>query len=351
MTDTALSSLYPSATPAVPATPAARAAPVAVQPSAPAAEPKALASKDAKAETPKQGAAALAATTDEANRVAETERRTEAEPPVNDRPAMSLYGDNVETKHPVKWDEPAAKNVEDIKLHTSFMDHADLSPEGDAARANLAKAFVAAGAGPTVARELFADAARAAKDGYNASTAESTEAELRELWGSQYATKIAGAVELVQKAAAADPSIVEFLERTGLGNDPKFIRKIANRAAAMSRAKFGRTTKSILGAIVLASALLLPITAHAQMKATPPHNSRFLSQGNVERGGGPPQAPPLSCVVTRHDPKPYRVTACPYTRPRLSHFGALRPWPAPIAEPAAASRRTFIPLDNKQDIT
>ncbi|HTJ91243.1 MAG TPA: hypothetical protein VL356_13845 [Acidocella sp.] len=158
---------------------------------------------------------------------------TEQEPA--QRTAASLYGSSVETRGHVDWREAAAKTAAEIQLHTTFMPHADKSPEGDAARAKLAEAFVAAGAGQTVARELFADAAAAAKPGYTPPSAAAAEAELRQLWGSQYETKINGAAELVRKAAAVDPSITEFLERTGLGNDPKFIRKVAARIAARGR--------------------------------------------------------------------------------------------------------------------
>jgi len=50
--------------------------------------------------------------------------------------------------------------------------------------------------------------------------------------GGRCETKLAGAIGLVRKTAAVDPSIGDFLLNTGLGNGPRFIRKPANHVAA-----------------------------------------------------------------------------------------------------------------------
>jgi hypothetical protein len=177
------------------------------------------------------GTASVGDASAQAAAAAEQAKRTTEE---TGHTAAELYFDDVATRNPVRWDEPAISKATDVQLDISLMRHADTSPEGDAARAKVAEALVAAGAGQTLAKKLFADAGRAAKDGYKAPTRESGEAELKAAWGASYDAKIAGAQGLIQKAAAKDPSIIEFLERTGLGNDPAFIRKIANRAAVMS---------------------------------------------------------------------------------------------------------------------
>ena len=150
--------------------------------------------------------------------------------------AELLYQDQPPTiSGMVQWSEPPAASAAEIKFDVSLHDHADTSPAGDAARAKLAEAMVAAGAGPTLAREFFADAARAAKPGYQRTTAEACTAQLREQWGARYDAKMAGVMQLVRTAAAVDPQIGDFLRSTGLGNDPAFIRKLAARAAAQAR--------------------------------------------------------------------------------------------------------------------
>ncbi|HVC59991.1 MAG TPA: hypothetical protein VND19_06460 [Acetobacteraceae bacterium] len=193
-TESALAAMYPSAAPAAPA------APETTPPLAPAPP-----------QAPEAGTA----------------------PPSN---AHLLYLDQPPTLSGlVQWSEPPAASAAEIKLDISMYDHADTSPAGDAARAKLAEAMVAAGAGPTLAREFFADAARAARPGYQRTTAEACTAQLREQWGARYEAKMAGAMQLVRTAAAVDPQIGDFLRSTGLGNDPAFIRKLAARAAAQAR--------------------------------------------------------------------------------------------------------------------
>jgi hypothetical protein len=272
MSEASLSALYPSATTATTAAPATSSAERHVEapkqgaPAAPAEEHKLLASTDAKAEA---SAASVADASAQAAAAAEQAKRTEEEA---GHTAASLYFDDVKTRNPVRWDEPALTKASDVQLDISLMKNADTSAEGDAARAKLSEALVAAGAGQTLAKELYADAGRAALDTYKAPSRESSEAELKALWGRAYETKIADAAALVQKAAKVDPSIIGFLERTGLGNDPAFIRKIANRAAAQARKANGGRVKSILGAVMtglVAGALLVPGVAHAQMRTEP----------------------------------------------------------------------------------
>jgi hypothetical protein len=159
---------------------------------------------------------------------------TPAEQPGAER---QLYDDAPPTSRKVEWDEAAVAKADEIVLDHSLYAHAEKGEEGDKARAKLAEAFAAAGAGPTIAAEIYADAARAARETYKPTSTEDAATELRELWGDQFQSKIDACRQLVQRAAAADPSIIGFLDKTGLGNDPRFIRKIAARIAARESAR------------------------------------------------------------------------------------------------------------------
>lgn len=217
----ALAAMYPTTAKAVP--PAAgggAAAPtIATQP-----QPPAQATQQRAQEAPRDAAA------DEGEPVAPT-------PAEQPGAARQLYDDNPPTGRKVVWDEAAVAKADEIVLDHSLYAHADKSEEGDKARAKLAEAFAAAGAGPTIAAELFADAMRAARGTYKPTSTEDAAKELRERWGDQFQSKIDACRQLVQKAAAKDPSVIQFLDHTGLGNDPLFIRKIAARIAAQENAR------------------------------------------------------------------------------------------------------------------
>jgi hypothetical protein len=118
---------------------------------------------------------------------------------------------------------------------TTGGDAVDQTEAGNAARATLADAMAAAGAGPAFAREVYGDVIRASAIGYAPPTPDAAVKELRAVWGKDFDANAKAARALVAKAAKRDPAIVPFLERTGLGNDPAFIRKLATRAAALRR--------------------------------------------------------------------------------------------------------------------
>jgi hypothetical protein len=101
-------------------------------------------------------------------------------------------------------------------------------------RRAVADAMAAAGAGQWVARELWGDYARAVAHPITTSEADAM-AELRRTWGRQTDAKIALARGAIAEMQARYPGTVEALNRTGLGNDPAFIRKIAARASRRGR--------------------------------------------------------------------------------------------------------------------
>ncbi len=242
----ALASMYPSATPAAaPTAPTVAATPLppvaAEIAAARAAEDQRETSKaaalarmypSAKPPEDKPGAAApvQADPAAQAAPVAETAAPASAAKPA---PAAELlYPDKPATRGFVDFAEaPAAPGAINLDL-TLIESGLDMTPEGNKQRADLVAAFEAAGAGATLARELFLDGFAASKPAYRQVNQEAGTAELKALWGDRYDAKVAAARDLVAKAAAKNPQVIEFLNQTKLGNDPKFIRKLAARAAA-----------------------------------------------------------------------------------------------------------------------
>lgn len=152
------------------------------------------------------------------------EQAKAAEPPSDE---AALYPDaGITTRGYVKFDEPALADPASLEI----LIPGDLANPDPAATDRLRAAFVAAGAGPTTAREILADAVAAARQGTSANAPDSTLAELRRSWGNQTEARLAAARDLVRRATAHDPDIPDFLARTGLGNDAGFIRKLAARA-------------------------------------------------------------------------------------------------------------------------
>lgn len=110
-----------------------------------------------------------------------------------------------------------------------------MSEEGVKERADLVSTFAHLGVGKSVAQEIAIDCYHASTPAYKPVSQEAGMAELKALWGDRYDAQIAAAQALIRKAAEKNPSVIEFLNRTKLGNDPKFIRKAAARAAAEAR--------------------------------------------------------------------------------------------------------------------
>jgi hypothetical protein len=92
-------------------------------------------------------------------------------------------------------------------------------------------AMAGVGLGATAAREMWEHVARTASRPSNTNTAESARAALEAAWGSQTDARLAVAKEAYRDYAARDPNGAAVIERLGLGNDPKFIMKIAAMAS------------------------------------------------------------------------------------------------------------------------
>lgn len=138
--------------------------------------------------------------------------------------AAALYAP-APTRGLVDWNEPPAQPAEyQFQAPPGVLDTSDA---GRAALDRLRQGLAEAGAGRTLAKELFSDAVRAQQEGRRPMSRDAAEAELRQQFGARYEAKVAAARDLVQRAARRCPEIVPFLERTGLGNSPEFVRKLA----------------------------------------------------------------------------------------------------------------------------
>ena len=94
-------------------------------------------------------------------------------------------------------------------------------------------AMAGVGLGATAAREMWEHVARTASrpTNTNTNTAETARAALEAVWGSQTDARLAVAKEAYRDYAARDPNGAAVIDRLGLGNDPKFIMKIAAMAS------------------------------------------------------------------------------------------------------------------------
>jgi hypothetical protein len=156
-------------------------------------------------------------------------------PPEEETLEQRLYGDAVSTNSSVDWAEEAAPDVAQYKLEEMPIEFRDPDPAAYAAgQAQFREALLAAGAGPTLARELWTDAMRAERNRITTTVADAS-AQLRERWGPKADAKVAAAHALMSKAIAKCPEIKTWLERTGLGNDVNFIVKLSKRADALAK--------------------------------------------------------------------------------------------------------------------
>lgn len=146
------------------------------------------------------------------------------EPMDLDDRAEAIYGHAVPTRGQVDWSEPAAEPAEyRLEAPPGMLDTSD---EGKAAMDRLRSGFAEAGAGQTIARELFADAVRFQQGGAARTSKDTAEAQLRQQYGSKFDARMGEARALIQRVAQRCPEIITFLETTGLGNDPSFVRKV-----------------------------------------------------------------------------------------------------------------------------
>ena len=157
---------------------------------------------------------------------------TAPEPPPSE-PGEAIYGGTAPTRGFVDWEEPASTAADYELIAPRGL--LDTSEAGRAAMDRLRDGFAEAGAGQTLAKELFADAVMAQQGAQFKVSMQSAEADLRRQLGSGYEAKIAAARGLIQRVAQRAPEIVPFLERTGLGNDPAFIQKVVAAAGRRGR--------------------------------------------------------------------------------------------------------------------
>ncbi|MDT8333448.1 hypothetical protein RQ831_20560 [Roseomonas gilardii] len=132
----------------------------------------------------------------------------------------------------VNWREPSG-DVKDVAraIDPTMLprDAPGRAAEGETARNTLAEALHAAGAGPTVARELWSMAVEANRGGYRKVSEADSVAALRGAWGAGFDANMSLVRGAVAEAAKCDPSIIRYLNETGLGNDPRLIRTIHAR--------------------------------------------------------------------------------------------------------------------------
>ena len=179
------------------------------------------------APAPAPAAPTRAAPAAPAARAADPQPAAAADQQEHEEAAEAMYA-AATTRTLVDWSEPGAKAA-DYVLSAPDTRTIDTSPDGKAAMARLRTSFEEAGAGRTLAREIFDDALRAGQAHQNGDTRisqTSAVADLRRELGSSYEKKVAAAQGLIQRASQANPDIIPFLERTGLGNNKEFILKV-----------------------------------------------------------------------------------------------------------------------------
>jgi hypothetical protein len=149
------------------------------------------------------------------------------EKPPEKLPATALFEDIPPELVGIQWGEPVPSSTVDLNSVTDLPK--DLT--ADEADVQAAKeAMVAAGAGVTQAAALWSMANENARAPCQLSDDE-TVAQLREWWGDKTDEKIAAARAEVAKATERWPGLPAYLEKTRLGNSPKFIRALAEKAA------------------------------------------------------------------------------------------------------------------------
>lgn len=154
----------------------------------------------------------------------------EQTPPKTEEPdiaadADTLYAEEPETIEHVRWDEPPAEAGELREVIEKALTGSDaFDPRADLP--TLANAFSTVGVGQTFAREAMMHAVYAASDTYEPMEPAQVVGELRKSWGRNYDKNLTRIQAAVRAANDKDPRIMQFLNRTGLGNDLAFIKKV-----------------------------------------------------------------------------------------------------------------------------
>ena len=155
------------------------------------------------------------------------------------RAAQQLYGERVETRGLVDWKEAPAADAKGLSLDDVPANvRAGTPEEFQAASMRFREGLIAAGAGPTMANEIWRDAIAAVQEPVRTTKAQA-EATLRAKWGGAYQQNLAAARGLIAKAAAVCPEIMTTLQRTGLQNSPELALKLA-KWAGEQRARSAR---------------------------------------------------------------------------------------------------------------
>jgi len=185
------------------------------------------------AATPAEAVEAFPALAPAAPAVPTAPPATQPKPPSLVEAGEVIYGNVAPTRNFVDWEEPPAVASE-MELHAP-VGLLDTSDAGRGVLGRLREGLAEAGAGRTLAAELFADAVRAEQGAEFKISRTSAEADLRREFGASYDAKVAAAQSVVAEVAKKCPEIYDFLNRTGLGNDPGFIRKVAAAAGRRRR--------------------------------------------------------------------------------------------------------------------
>lgn len=107
--------------------------------------------------------------------------------------------------------------------------------EGEAARAEVRDAFLAAGASREEASDIWRIALDALRPGAPAPSYERAEAELRAAWGADYEARLSRARSFAKSVTRRAPRIAERIAETGLGNDARFIMAMEKAARQRGR--------------------------------------------------------------------------------------------------------------------
>ena len=147
-------------------------------------------------------------------------------------PAAAVYADHtVWGETYVNLQEGAAQPL-DYRLDVPA-DIRDDSPEGRAGEQAARQALAGMGVGATIAAALHEAVVAAARSPIT-TTPEQALQDLRATWGSQTDANLAAAKAAFADYRTRDPAGAALLERTGLTNDPAFIRKIASAAGRIA---------------------------------------------------------------------------------------------------------------------
>ena len=128
--------------------------------------------------------------------------------------------------------EPPASSVQDYQATLTLPDGVEIVDEAENAAA--LKAAQRMGLGVTVMQGLWHAATETARDPVKTNY-EGAMAALQESWGDKTEARLTEANQYINEAAKHWPGLKPWLRQSGLGNDPNFIRKVADLARQRNR--------------------------------------------------------------------------------------------------------------------